>query len=56
MIVALHHLQLFLHRPEPIFSIHWLHGMRKGWQHSALKNLQAYLSAVVVVPEVEQAY
>jgi hypothetical protein len=37
MVVALNHMQLLLHRLEPIVSIHWLHGLRKGRRLSALK-------------------
>jgi hypothetical protein len=33
-------LQLLLNRLEPIISIHWLHGIRKGWRLSALKIYQ----------------
>jgi hypothetical protein len=36
-VVALNHLQLLLHLLEPIVSIHWLHGLRKGRRLSALK-------------------
>jgi hypothetical protein len=37
MVVALHHLQLFLNGLEPIISIHWLHSLREGRWFSALK-------------------
>jgi hypothetical protein len=37
MVVALHHLQLLLHRLEPIISIHLFHSMREGQRLSALK-------------------
>jgi hypothetical protein len=37
MVTALNHSQLLLHRFEPIISIHWLNGLRKGRWLSALK-------------------
>jgi hypothetical protein len=37
MVVALNHLQLLLHGPEPIISVHQLHGLRKGGRFSVLK-------------------
>jgi hypothetical protein len=37
MVIALNHLQLLLHRLEPIVNIHWLHGLKKGRRLSALK-------------------